>query len=283
MKKAFAIVLSLFVFLTVGVTAFADIGPKDSVVIYINGVESGREYYIALLEEWEESPYNDKYIEDRDSVWKKIYEFSRADGFYPANSPVDDPYRKMTGDDSARWGYYPPQTFKVLLYFPDNESFLVSEVLHKYAFDSYFTVDVNGNSLTAAKGGGGKGIITEVVGLLIRVVLTVLIEIGIAFVFGYRGKRELKLILITNVITQVLLNALIAAADYSLGPLAATFAYIAGEIAVFIVEAAVYSANLPRITEQRTKGGRAVGYAFAANLASFVGGGALLLMADMLL
>lgn len=247
----------------------------------MNGVKDGREYYAALLIERKDSAYNDKYIEGQDSVWRKIYEFSGADGYYPAGSPVDSPYFKLKGHDSARWGYHPPQTFKLLLYFPDNESFLVSEVLDKYAFDSYFTVEANGDSLSVAKNGGAKGIIIEVVGLLIRIALTVLIEIGVAFLFEYRGKRELKLILITNIITQVLLNALIAAGDYNLGAFGAMFAYIAGEIVVFIAEAAVYSANLPRIDEPGTSGGT-VAYAFTANLASFFGGGVLLLMTNML-
>ncbi len=279
MKKVFAFILALVcVSFTVSINAYADIGPKDSVTVYVNGVEDGREYYIALLEKRE---YNNKYAKENDDVWKKINEFSRADGYCLTKSPVDIPYFKMKGRDSASWGYHPPQMFKILLYFPDNESFLVSDVLDKYAFDSYFTVDVNGDSLTVAKNGGVKGIIVEVGGLLVRIVLTVLIEIGIALWFGYCAKRELKLILITNIITQVLLNAFIAAGDYYLGGFGAIFAYIAGEIAVFIVEAVVYSAKLPRISEIGTSRG-AVGYAFAANLASFIGGGFLLMMTDML-
>lgn len=284
MRKVFAFILALVcVSFAVSISAFADIGPKDSVTVYVSGVEGGREYYIALFEKWEHPEYIDKYIEGQDNVLKKIYAFSQADGYYPTNSPVDRPYRKMNGRDSARWGYHPPQTFKILLYFPDSESFLVSEVLDKYAFDSYFTVDVNGDSLTVSKNGGAKGIIVEVCGLLIRIVLTVLIEIGVALLFGYRGKRELKLILITNIITQVLLNALIAAGDYSLGGFGAMLAYIVGEIAVFIVEAAVYSANLPRITELGARSGGAVGYAFTANLASFFGGGFVLLAGSAVL
>lgn len=151
----------------VGVNVFADVGPKPSVTVYVNGVEDGREYYITLIIKRETAMYNDKYIEGQDNVWKKIYELSQADGYYPANSPVDSPYFKMNGRDSAKWGYHPPQTFKILLYFPDSESFLASDVLDKYAFDSYFTVDVNGDSLTVSKHGGVKGIIVEVVGVLI--------------------------------------------------------------------------------------------------------------------
>lgn len=283
MKKVFAIVLSLFVFLSVGLTAFADMGPKDSITFFVNGVGDGREYYIALIKDIDIENYDyDKKLETQDNVLKRIYEFSRDNGYILIEGAVDRAYRKMTDRDSARWGYHPPYTFKILLYFPDSENFLVSEVLDKYAFNSYFTVDVNGDSLTVEKNGGVKGILVEVGGLLIRIVLTVLIEIGVAFLFGYRGKRELKLIIITNVITQVLLNIFIAAGDYSLGGFGAVLAYIAGEIVVFIVEAAVYSANLPRVTETKARNGRAVGYAFFANLASFIGGMVLLTMTKMI-
>lgn len=284
MKKFFAFILALVcVSFTVGVNAFADIGPKPSVTIYVNGAEDGREYYIALIKDVDIENYDyDKKLETRDNVLKRIYEFSRDNDYILIEGPVDHAYRKMTGRDSAEWGYHPPQTFKILLYFPDSENFLVSEVLDKYAFDSYFTVNVNGDSLAVSKNGGVKGIIVEVGGLLIRIALTVLIEIGVAFLFGYRGKRELKLILITNIITQVLLNVLIAVGDHGLGAFGAMFSYIAGEIVVFIVEAAVYYANLPRITESKTGNGRAVGYAFTANLASFLGGGALLFVTDLI-
>lgn len=278
MKKAAAIILSLFVFLAIGVTAFADCGPKPSVTLYVNGVEDGREYYIALLEKRE---FKGTFVNENDDVVKKINEFAKADGYSISDHPVDSPYYKKTGSTTVRWGYMPPQTFKILLYFPDSESFLVSNVIEKYSYNAYYTVEVNGDSLSAASYGGAKGLTVEVGGLLVRIALTVLIEIGVAFGFGYRGKRELKLILITNIITQVLLNALIAFGDYTLGGLGAIIAYIIGEIVVFIAEAIVYSVKLPTISEVCTSRG-AVGYAFVANLASFFGGGILLVMTDML-
>lgn len=277
MKKVFVFILvSVCVFFALGVNAFADMGPKSSVTVYVNGVEDGREYYIALVEKLDE-----KYIHSKDEVEKKINEFVRADGYVISNSPVDKPYHKLSGRDSARWGYMPPQTFKILLYFPDNESFLVSDVQDKYAFAAYYYVEVNGDSLSVSKNGGAKGIAVEVGGLLVRIVLTVLIEIGVAFGFGYRNKRMLRVILITNIITQLLLNALIAYGDYVLGGLGSVVAYIFGEIVVFLAEAIVFSVKLPTIPEGGTVG-RAWLYAFVANLASFFGGGFLLLMTDML-
>ena len=282
MKKVFVFILALVcVSFAVSVNAYADMGPKPSVTVYVNGVEDGRDDYIALIEKQEEFVPYDEYNKAKDDVKKKIYEFAQTDGYYLANRPVDNPYYKMNGRDSAEWYYQPPEIFKILLYFPDNESFLVSDVQEKYAFDSYFTVEVNGDSLTIAPNGGAKGIIAEACGLLVRIALTVLIEMGVALWFGYRGKRELRLILIINIITQVLLNALIAYGDNVFGGLGAVFAYIFGEIVVFIVEAIVYSVKLPTISEVCTSRG-GVGYAFVANLASFLGGGVLMFFTDMI-
>lgn len=278
MKKAAVIILSLFVFIAIGVTAFADCGPKPSVTLYVNGVEDGREYYIALLEKRE---FKGTFVNENDDVVKKINELAKADGYSISDHPVDSPYYKKTGSTTVRWGYMPPQTFKILLYFPDNESFLVSDVQDKYAFAAYYYVEVNGDSLSVSKNGGTKGTAVEVGGLLVRIVLTVLIEIGVAFGFGYRNKRMLRVILITNIITQLLLNALIAYGDYVLGGLGSVVAYIFGEIVVFLAEAIVFSVKLPTIPEGGTVG-RAWLYAFVANLASFFGGGFLLLMTDTL-
>lgn len=283
MKKVFVFILvSVCAFLTLGINAFADVGPKDSVTVYVNGVDDGREYYIALIEKRENVGYNDKYIEGQDNVWRTIYEFTRSDGYYPSFSPVDSSYYKMNGRDSARWGYHPPYTFKILLYFPDNESFLVSEVMDKYAFDSYFTVNVNGDTLIVEKNGGVRGVLAQIGGLLLRIAITVLIEVGIAKMFGVFGKKSYRLIIIMNVATQLLLNALIYKWGYDLGGFGEMLALVIGEVLVFAVEAIVYGNALPAYTGNEIKSGRAAGYAFAANLASFVVGGLLLFMTNML-
>lgn len=283
MKKFFVFILVLVcAFLTLGINAFADIGPKPSLTIDVTGDVKGKEYYIALLSP-HETHYTDEYVDKQPSVWRELYGFSLTDEYYIYNSPaVDRVYYGMTGSDSATWGYHPPQEFKILLYFPESGSFIVSEKLEKYAFSSYFTVKVNGDAMTVDKNGGVRGVLVEIGGLIIRIALTVLIEIGVALGFGYRGKRELRLILIMNIITQILLNALIAFGDYRIGAFGAFLANIVGEIAVLIAEALVYSAKLPKITEQETNSRRALGYAFIANLASFLGGGVLMFLTGLI-
>ena len=98
---------------------------------------------------------------------------------------------------------------------------------------------------------------------------TFLIEILIALIFGYRSRRELKIILITNAVTQVLLNSVMSVLDYTSGGLVWLFILPLLEIAVFIVEAIVYAISLKTPEKGRA---RAVFYALAANLTSAAAG-----------
>lgn len=283
MKKVFAIILALFTFSIMGVTAFADMGPKPSSTFYVNGVEDGREYYIALVNPDDEPYFNDKNVKQKDEVWEQIKKFCITHGYTPHTGPVDRDYSKLSGNDTAQWSYNPPDTFCALLYFPDDESFLVSNHYNKYAFNSYFDVNVNGDSVTVEIAGGTKRIAAEIGGLLLRMAITVLIEVGIAKGYGIFGKKSFRLIIIMNVVTQLLLNLLIYKWSYDLGGLGEIFAMIGGEMLVFAVEAIFYSALLPGHTGNEIKGGRAVGYALTANLASFVGGGVMIFVRDMLI
>ncbi len=283
MKKVFAIVLALFTFSIIGVTAFADMGPKPSSTFYVKGVEDGREYYIMLVNPDDDPYISDGYVRQKDVAWERIREFCLTNGYSPYLCPIaSGSHEKMTGSDTAEWGYNPPDTFCVLLYFPDDERFLVSNQYKKYAFNSYFDVNVNGNSVTVEIAGGAKRVAAEIGGLLLRIAITVLIEVGIAKGYGFFGKKSFRLIIIMNVITQLLLNALIYKWSFDLGGLGELLALLIGEAVVFAVEAIVYGNALPAFTGNEIKSGRAVGYAFVANSASLVGGGVLLFVSDML-
>lgn len=282
MKKVFAIVLALFMSSIIGVTAFADMGPKPSSTFYVNGVEDGREYYIMLVNPDDDPHINDIYDRPKDDAWEPLKEFCSTHGYAPHFSPVDRVYQKLSGNDTASWDYNPPDTFCVLLYFPDNESFLVSNQYKKYAFNAYFSVNVNGDNVTVDISGGAKHIVAVIAGLLLRMAITVLIEVCIAKGYGIFGKKPFRLIIIMNVITQLLLNALLWKSNYDLGSFGVMLAYPGGEILVFAVEAIFYSALLPGYTGNEIKGGRAAGYALTANLVSFVGGGVLLFVSDIL-
>jgi hypothetical protein len=51
-------------------------------------------------------------------------------------------------------GYYPPEDFKILLYFPADDRFAVSEeACERYAFDSYYQVNLSGVDPVSAENG----------------------------------------------------------------------------------------------------------------------------------
>ena len=77
---------------------------------------------------------------------------------------------------------------------------------------------------------------------------------------------------VVNILTQVTLNVALNIINYNSGALTFTFSYVLFEILVFAIEAIGYTALLKKYSSKEQKKGRAVGYAFIANAASFAFG-----------
>ena len=273
-KRVIAFVLCIVMGLTLSVTAYADIGPKASVQIAFTGIE-GQTYYGTLLSErrstgpssaWDgrSEYYHYKYGEEGRPIWEKFVQYEDADGFYFLQEWWD-----CSEDNALRWTYRPPSVYKILLYFPESDSFMVSPIYEQYAFDSYYTVDLSDLSspLTAKQ---TYDYTWELISLAARIILTILLELAIALLFGYREKRLLKFIAVVNVITQVILNVSLNVVNYHSGYLAFILSYILFELIVFAVEAVAFAALLYRFSEKEQKRGKIIFYAFAANALSFV-------------
>ena len=54
-----------------------------------------------------------------DEVWKAFINYQDKDGFYFISY-----FQECT--DTFQWNYYPPNEFKVLIYFPESQSFITS-------------------------------------------------------------------------------------------------------------------------------------------------------------
>lgn len=261
--------------------ARADMGPKPSVVIEIEGLKD-EVYYGTLLSErstngplaaMNEADLAAKQNDEEYEIWKAFSEFVDKDGFYflPNIYPCK-------GADSFGWGYYPPSPFKLLLYFPEYDSFVVSDVYEEYAFDSYYKVDLTGIDI---KNVGTDVVVTasqsykygkEIVSLMVRIVLTILTELGIARMVGYSEKKQFRFLILVNVITQVFLNIRLNMIAYHNGSLALAIHYVKLELFIFAIEAFLYATVLPVISENKTRKNSAVMYAFMANLVSFIVG-----------
>lgn len=271
MKK---LLLCLCAMLTLSVSVFADSGPKPSVNVTLRGLDGARWYATLLSETDTTGPYSvlDKYYKvppeelaewEADPAWRAFQSYEDADGYYFLQFRVSG-----TGDGALRWTYYPPQRFKLLLYLPDSGAYVVSEPQERYAFHSYFTADLDKAADGVVPVVKSMDYGRELAGLLLRVALTVWIELVVALPFGYREKRYRWLILCVNLVTQLLLNAALFALAYSGGAHAAMVAYLPLEIAVFLIESGIYRARF---------GGKGnpTRYALAANAASFAAGLAL--------
>ena len=221
-------------------------------------------------------------------IWQKFVDYADADGYYF----LCDLFTQQHGDAEFGWTYYPPQRFKLLLYFPESDTFLCSGITERYAFDSVYKVDLGGQepseiaslSLTHPEGETGDfavdqsdGTHQQAVGFLGRLAITLIVELAVAWGWGYRKGRQLLFIGVVNLVTQFVLNAALlywGAQQNSRGFI--LFWYVLLELAVTGIEAASYAGLLPG-TEPRDActRRRAALYALTANVLSFLAGLAL--------
>ena len=273
LRKVLSLLICLILVLNLPVTAKADIGPKPSVRITFTGIK-GETYYGTLLSErrstgpataWDGyEEYRDWKPESEKPIWEKFIAYEDTDGYYFLQEWWD-----CSETNQLNWTYYPPTPFKILLYFPETDSFYVSDIYERYAFDSYFSVDLSEYSTSPITARQSYDYTWEVISLVARIVLTIALELAIALLFGYREKKALGFLAIVNVITQVVLNVALNIINYRSGSMGFTFAFICMEILVFAIEAITYKAVLHRYSEKEKVNRRGVTYALVANTASF--------------
>ncbi|MBQ4557073.1 MAG: hypothetical protein IJA60_05455 [Clostridia bacterium] len=272
-NKLFLCLLLTIALLTV--TASADMGPKPSVNVTLDGTDeicygtllSTTDSYgphSAWNGEADEAQHAENKVQPYYSldynVWNAFVKYEDADGYYFLQQAwiLDE-------ENSFTWKYLPPDPFKILLYFPESDTYYSSEVLERYAFDSYYTVRVGNGALSVKK---SYNYAAEFFTLAIRILLTISIEIGIALLFFKREKANtLKFIAKVNITTQILLNLVLNLISFKGGLLAFLFCYFILEIAVWLTETMLYLKY-----EKHAPKNKLVLYAFIANAASFIAG-----------
>lgn len=275
MKKArFILLFALILMLMFPSAAYGDMGPKPSVVIDFIGLE-GKTYYVTLLSKVKSTgPYSavndnrrsyDLYREDDKDydIFLKFAEYEDNDGFYFLQF-----FKDCSQTQQFSWTYYPPEEFKILIYFPDTDSFIVSDKSYeRYAFDSYFIATVSGSTVSVVK---SYDYTNETISLIVRIVLTIASESGVALLFGFRERRQIRFIILVNLITQVMLNVALNIINYQSGEMAYIMFYILLEILVFIIEAIIYNRYLRGQSIKEVPKWKPGLYAFAGNGLSFI-------------
>ncbi len=280
-RKYLKMLLCLLAIILLPLPALADSGPKPSVEIKLREIEDDVCYYATLLSKTPstgpasvydgENAYGyEHYNEEERTVWEKMVQYRDPDGYYFLQV-----FSKCCGNDSFRWGYYPPAEFKILLYFPAEDTFAVSERYERYAFDSYYTADLSKHTLQSEQPFSAVrsyNYAWEILSLAARILLTILIELALAWLFAFRSRKLLGFIAAVNVITQTLLNVLLNVINYYQGWVMFVFNYIWLELLVVALEAAAYLLWMRKFSDQAVRSGKIIGYALGANALSFAVG-----------
>lgn len=137
-------------------------------------------------------------------------------------------------------------------------------------YNNLMSLDLSSRTLTAGQPWWRQPLL-----VFLRVILTLLLEGLVFFLFGYRQKRSWVVFLLVNLVTQLGVNLVILllapAATLSLTIWMGFFLYTPMEILVLLIEMMAFSLLLK---EHRKR--RALGYAALANLFSWLLGGVLL-------
>ena len=255
-----AFIMALLLTSLVYVPAYADMGPKPLVNIKVENPPSDSCKDTLLGSVKAGGPHN------LDFDPEKRYEGEELDAY--------DAFRKYAEqDDFYFWGevfsvkngeftfgYWPPDRFKVLIYDPTDGRVYASSEQERYAFDSYFIANIAPDGTINVR---QSGVRINALGFLSRVILTCIIELWIAVLFGYKIKQELLLIAVTNLVTQVILNILCYWKIHfdQNGDFLWSMRILLYELLVLLIDVVVYILGLRSHSKKR-----AVGYALAANL-----------------
>lgn len=288
---ALVFAVALCVLVTPNSTAQADVGPKPSVNIIFKNMGDELCYCTLLSKHETTGPFrvwdgSEEQFEwsglDRE-IFMAFVNYKDADGFYFLQVA-----ERCDESKSFSWGYHPPYTFKVLLYYPETNTFVTSDIYERYAFDSYFSVDMQGVDITTTQAApqlqlkNNYNYFKEIATFICRVIITIAVEMGIAWLFRFRGKKVWLCLLITNVVTQLILNVILNVVNYYDGGLALILVYFFAEFVVLVVEAVTYCIALRKLGEPKVPIWKSLLYAFVANIVSFVSGMALALYLPML-
>lgn len=273
MKRIAAFLLALTACLgLMTVPAAADTGPKPAVTIHVVNAPAEAYYLDLLIPASEAGDYDNLHGKTCDPALLAGLRSWEEEGWVPALSggtgiPL---FGDLLPDEagSHRFTYYGlPDTFRIAVSGPDGAQ-ATAETFTRTAFYTNLTYDYAGNTVVRATA-GWQAVLVQ---FLATFLPTLAVEGLLLLAFGLARRENLLPVLLTNLVTQIGLHAVIGALGGNWIQLSNVFLHYAlllalPELAVAAVEALVYRKALKGGTT-----GRRVCYALAANAASFAVG-----------
>ena len=269
-KIIITLCLVVLLFIGINVNVNADMGPKPKIIIDIKGIEGEYVACFASQESW--GPNYD--YED----WCEANKDSTSSGYLIEYNPImeykdDEGFKWITkydickGDSTIKFTYYRPEIFKIVIY-KDNKLYKVTEKIDCYAFNTELEIDFSNNEIKIKN---TYPYFIEVLQLIFRISITLFIEIGLFFIFKLYTKRNIIVVGITNIVTQLALNLVINITTYFDGSLLAIFYLILMEFLILIIEPIIYI-----IFTKEKKKWLVLIYGLLANILSFFIGAIIL-------
>ena len=256
-KKAIPLVLAFVFCLLLPLPARANAAEPPQLSVVVLNPPQGLELSLVFSWEGQEEPVP---AEATRLAWEGYYLFRPFNfpGFWEGSSSPQDMAVALLVET-------PEESFTL----PLDTQFLNQDTGAYY--NNLCVLDLQSRTLTAGQPRWRQPLL-----VCLRVFLTLLLEGLLFYRFGYRRKSSWAVFLVTNLLTQLGVNVAVqalfpVAIDFYNLLVSGIFFYTPLEIAVLLVEMAAFALLL---REHRRR--RAVGYAAAANLCSWLLGGALL-------
>lgn len=229
--------------------------PEPTLKVVINGIET-RDYWVDLLVT-ENGIYEAFKSEEVMDAVDKLAKYEDKDGFHPAllkgsNGPIYGRLRGVWIDERTFkhefWGDGVPKEFKIAMLTGEG-NLIVSDVVKTYSYHSTVHFDIESSSIT-------NDVVTDFgeiyetipwMGILIifmvRIIFGILIKVLVGKAVGFKSDKSFKIMMTTNVITQIILNILLLTQVFY-GLKYALNIFIVASIVITIVDMIVYGKYL---------------------------------------
>ena len=273
--KAFSLIaVAILCISTLSQTVHADMGPKQSIKVYLKNLPS-EPYYVALLMPGKLPPdpysrYRYVKIPEEDEIVKDILFNYEEDGFvlfsYGGGSTSIESSDKIKDTNTISYGYMVPSTFKVIVVTKSGEVTVSNEITAR-AFHSECEYDYSKNTLTEVNYASNfsKNLAIE---SFFFCGATLFIEGIVLLCFGLFRKKNLLRFFIANLITQTLLYGFNVTC-WLIDPLRKSYLlfWLAVEALITVIELFIYLKKLVR-KDGTFSVKRNIAYAITANFIS---------------
>ena len=273
MKRIYWVFLIVIAFLMLTPVVKADTGPKPHAEYTLTNLEKS-DYIVCIIYKGEIcGPHINykKYENDVDYINLKSLRLVDEKVVLPEEFYLLDIALNYynTNEIIFKTGYlYPTNNYKLLVYDTLNNKAYFSNEINNYAFNSYYHYDfykISGNEFEM-ESEGVKFVFLNILSFIVRLIITIGIELLIAIPFKFDKKSIIKIIIV-NATTQVLLNLLLTFGYINQGKSIFLWIYYAlVEIAITLIEGIIYQRHCKIKSNHQAL---ILLYTFLANLGSF--------------